>query len=70
LANAGGFSEMKRINPIILFLAGIGFCAAIYGGWHYYQEKRAAAQNQAVFSAPYSGDTFNPKNNAPPPPQH
>ena len=30
---------MKRINPIILFLAGIGFCAVIYGGWHYYQEK-------------------------------
>ena len=29
---------MRRIkNPIILFLAGIGFCAVVYGGWYYYQ---------------------------------
>jgi hypothetical protein len=62
---------MKRFkNPMILFLAGIGLYALIYEGWHYYQGKQAAAQNQAVFSTPYSGDTFNPKNNAPPPPQH
>jgi len=62
---------MKRIkHPIIWFVAGIGLYGLIYEGWHYYQEKRAAAQSQAVFSAPYSGDTFNPKNNAPPPPQH
>ncbi len=57
---------MNRINPFIMFLAGVGLCALIYGGWRYYQEQRAAAEAQAIRSAPYPGDTFDPKNDAPP----
>jgi lipopolysaccharide export system protein LptC len=56
----------RRINRIILLFAAIGFCALIYSAWHYYQEQQAAEAAREYFNQPYSGDTFNPKNNAPP----
>ena len=56
----------KRINPLILFFAAIGFCAVIYTAWHYYQQRRAAEAAREYFNQPYSGDSFDSKNNAPP----
>jgi hypothetical protein len=54
-------------NRLILLFAAIGLCATIYSAWHYYQQQRAADAAQAIKSAPYAGDIFDPKNHTPPP---
>jgi hypothetical protein len=59
----------KLSNWLILFFAAVGLYAMIYSAWHYYQQERAAEAAQAIRSAPYPGDTFDPKNHPPPPPQ-
>jgi hypothetical protein len=61
---------MKKLtNRLMLFFAVVGLCAMIYSAWHYYQQERAAEAARTILSAPYTGDTFDPKNHPPPPPQ-
>ena len=59
----------KLTNKLILFFAAVGLCAVIYSAWHYYQQQRAAEAAREYFNQPYTGDTFDPKNHHPPPPQ-
>ena len=61
-------STKKRL---ILLFAIIGVCAALYGGWHIYQEQIAQGQKRNFFAAPAASASGAPDafHNAPPPPQ-
>ncbi len=57
-------------NRIILFLATIGVCALLYGGWRMYQEQAAQDQKRNFFAAPASSASGAPDafHSAPAPP--
>ena len=61
-------STKKRL---ILLFAIVGVCAALYAGWHIYQEQIAQDEKRNFFAAPASSASGAPDafRNAPPPPQ-
>jgi len=63
--------NIKRQNALVVALAIIGVCAAVYGLWNLYQRHVVEEQSRAFFTAPTSPgipDILH-KNDAPPPPQ-